>query len=314
MKPADICSLTALTYLLEELRASPKHHSTEVLRFAAGEKSAEGSVAANMPRHPNAVHNDAGLKLHLFVIASLATQSSNNGGRLIKSIARQKPSRTLREPDHEQGKEKSKDYLERDGEAPSQIWRAVACSEVDPVCDDGTDCHSSTLDADEQTSVRAVRAFGLVRRDSRRIDAVTDTGDRPSNDKLSSRSVAWHSGDLYDHTNYHDDTTQDDGPSPPKLVSILQLEECADQTSNLVDGRDETLPRIVILGLGESVVEVPAGDDARHDSLIVAEQQEPIGGYHGDEQRQSLAGQTHVMRHPMAVVFVRRRPTEPHLV
>jgi len=72
----------------------------------------------------------------------------------------------------------------------------------------------------------------------------------------------------------HDDASGDDGASAAELVADYQDEYGAHQAADLVDGGDQTLDGAVVPGLLDHVGEGRGRDDAAHDALIVAEEQE----------------------------------------
>lgn len=73
-----------------------------------------------------------------------------------------------------------------------------------------------------------------------------------------------------------------------KRITESQSSKSTNQTSDLINGGDETLVDGVVLGLWEVVVERVGGNDTGHDSLIVTEKQE-TGGCDDRDQHTKLA-------------------------
>jgi len=93
--------------------------------------------------------------------------------------------------------------------------------------------------------------------------------------------VALERGDLDDDAENHDDAAHHHGLPTAQIIADGQNQESAEQASDLVDGGDEALVDRVVSGLGEVDVEGLGVDDAAHDTLIVAEEQEARRGDDG---------------------------------
>jgi hypothetical protein len=98
------------------------------------------------------------------------------------------------------------------------------------------------------------------------------------------------------------------GSSATETVTNPKDEKGASQTSNLVDGSDESLVDRVLMCFGEEGVELRRGDDTTHDTLIVSEEQETSGrdcgngeteraASHAQELDGRTAGGDYVCRH-----------------
>ena len=98
--------------------------------------------------------------------------------------------------------------------------------------------------------------------------------------------MATHAGDLDGDAKDHDDAAQDHGAPPAQEVAHGEDEDGAHEAPDLVDGRHETLERGAARHR-EVVVERGRGDDAAHDALVVAEEEEARGRDrgHGHGQR-----------------------------
>lgn len=194
---------------------------------------------------------------------------------------------------------------------PYEIRGTVGAAIVDPVGNEGAESNDTSFDTNQQAAVGRPRALRLVRRDGRRVDSVPNAGDDSTDDELGLGAVSRNRRNLDDHTDDHDDTAHSDRSSAASLVSIHQLDDRTEQTTDFVDTSHETLPCRVISGVGKCIVEGGRGDDAAHDTLIVAEEQETAGGHGRNGKAQPAAGETHVVRDAMLVVLVYR--AENHL-
>jgi hypothetical protein len=115
----------------------------------------------------------------------------------------------------------------------------------------------------------------LIRRDRRGIDAVSDTRHYAADDEMRQGRVAAVWGALDDGADDHNEAAGNDGASAAKLVADNEDEYGAHQAADLVDGGHQALDRAVVPGLLDHVGEGRRRDDAAHDALVVAEEQEP---------------------------------------
>lgn len=227
-----------------------------MLCFAASEQGPERRVTSDVTRSANAVGDDASLELDLFVISVVTSQSSKRGHGFIVAISCHEPTRRLWQEQHDPRKERAEHDLEGNGEAPSEVWRAVAGSKIDPVCDQSTDGNHTAFDADQQSAVCSLRALSLICGDSTRVHAVSDTSNCPSDDELSHRFVAGYGSDLNNDAEDHDKTAHDNRTPSSQDITKAELENGAREAANLVDCCNESLPCRVASCLRESVVEV----------------------------------------------------------
>lgn len=87
---------------------------------------------------------------------------------------RKKPSRRLGQSCHDDKNDEGEDNLEGDGEAPGKVGGTVAAAVIDPVSDERANSNIATFNADDLASVVSLRTFGLVRRNGRCVDTVSD--------------------------------------------------------------------------------------------------------------------------------------------
>ena len=273
-----------------------------MLGLATGQQRAERSLSANVTRRPDAVHDDASLQLDLLVVSVHAAERRQHRGGLVVSVAREEPPRRLWQPVHTDPDHEAEDDLKSNGKAPGQVWASITRTEIDPVGDEGTKGDDASFDADQQPSVGGARTFGLISRDGRGVDSIADAGDDPSDDELRRRPMTGHGADLDDDAQDHSGGAEHDGTPPTDLVAKEELKDCAKQATDFVDGGDEALPCAVVFGLGKGSVERDGADDATHDPLIVAKQQEAGRRDDADRQGEFPAGEAHVVRHSMLVV------------
>ena len=164
-------------------------------------------------------------------------------------------------------------------------------TKIDPVGDQGSDGDDAAFDTDEQATVGSLRALGLVRRDRGSVHAITDTCDDTAEDKLQQRNVIDERGHLDDDTDDHDGSAGEDHIPTAHPVCCEQREHGADQTADLVHRSDRRLHDAVAFGGREHIVEVLVGDDARHNALVIAEEQEAHGRNGRDCHAEFSAGQ-----------------------
>lgn len=281
----------AATDLLHELRASTEHHATEVLGLSTGEQSLDGSaLLSSETRGTDRVDDSVALGACVIAVNLETSNGSDNLLGFFMAVVGEQPSRRLRKPDHANADNETEDDLEGNGETPSEVLGTVRAAVVDPVGDKGTEGNDTTFDTDEKTSVGGGRTLGLVGRDSGSVDTVTNTGDGSSDDKLSKSRVALGGGDLNNDTENHDPTTKNHGPSTTEKITDPEDEHGTQQTTDLVDGSDKAL-HSAILCLGEVIMERVGVDNARHDTLVVTEEEETSGSDGRDGQGQFLARQ-----------------------
>lgn len=104
-------------------------------------------------------------------------------------------------------------------------------------------------------------------------------------------------------TDDHDKGTEEDALAATKLVSKDEDEASTEETTDSVDGDDETFVGRVTLDLGEGGLEGRGGDDATHDTLIVTEEQKVCYGNNGDEDLKHAAGLAPVGGHAILALF-----------
>ena len=174
--------------LLHHLRGSTQKHAAEMLRLAVGEDSGELGLAATTSQ-ANGLLDNVHLDIDLRVVARKAVQSSHNSGSFLLAVVSEEPARRLGQLGHHDENDDSEDALESDGESPGEVVRAVKTSVVDPVSDQCTDGDVTALNANDLSTVLCTAALGLVGRDSRSVDTVTDTSDASSDDELRSSTA-----------------------------------------------------------------------------------------------------------------------------
>jgi hypothetical protein len=146
--------------------------------------------------------------------------------------------------------------------------------------------------------------LGLVGWDSRSVDAVADTCDASSDDELGSGTASRRdTGDLDDDTNDHDTGTEEDALAATELVSKDEDEASTEETTDSVDGDDETFVGGITLDLGEGLDEGRGRDDTAHDTLIVTEEKKVCDGNNGDEDLKHAAGLAPVGGNAMFALF-----------
>lgn len=108
-------------------------------------------------------------------------------------------------------------------------------------------------------------------------------------------------GDLDDDTNNHGDTADKDSLATSQLVAELEDEDSTEQTTDSVDGDDETLPCITVTSLREHCEERITLNDTRHDTLVITEEKEIGGSDSGDEHLKGSARASPVCGNTLAV-------------
>lgn len=160
--------------LLHELRSSSEKHTTEMLSLATSEENRDRSRLAEAASHLNGVENNAGLKLNLSIVNGLGLEGCQNDSGFILSIVRKQPSRRLGQSCGNTENDESEEALEGDGETPDQVVRSVCAAVVDPVSNKRADSDVASLNADDLASVVGLGALGLVGRDGRCVDTVSE--------------------------------------------------------------------------------------------------------------------------------------------
>lgn len=206
----------------------------------------------------------------------------------------EEPPRRLWQEAHGDDDENSEYDLEGDGKSPHEVIRAVRRSVIDPVGDQGAEGDDAALNANQQSSVGRLAAFGLIGRDCGSVDAVLFdlvamsvtsffiaqatqwwkwerervaypyTHNDSSRDHLCKRCRPAHGGNLDDNSQQHDERPEYDSPPPAENVADAEDEHGAYQAANLVDGGDQPLHRRVVPGCREHVVEGRRGNDTAH--------------------------------------------------
>lgn len=146
--------------------------------------------------------------------------------------------------------------------------------------------------------------LSLVGRNSRSVDAVSDTGDASSDDELGSgTAIRRDASDLDNDTNDHDKGPEEDALAATELVSKDEDEASTKETTDSVDGDDKPFVGRVTLDLREGGLKGRRGDDTTHDTLIITEEQKVRYGNNGDEDLKHAAGLAPVGGHTMFALF-----------
>ena len=87
---------------------------------------------------------------------------------------REQPSGRLGQSCHDDEDDESKEDLEGDWETPDEVVRTVGAAIVNPVSDKRADSDVATFDTDDLASVVGLGALGLVGRDCRCVDTVSE--------------------------------------------------------------------------------------------------------------------------------------------
>lgn len=159
------------------------------------------------PGRSGRIHDDPFLQLGFFVVDVQAAQGHDDGFALFVPLAREKPAWRFQQKDHANNHDQSKEDLEGDGKTPGEICGAVTAAIIDPIRDEGAESDDAAFNADEEAAVGRSRAFGLVRGDCGRIDAVAEACDGPPNDELGERVRIGLRSDLNDDAEDHDGAT-----------------------------------------------------------------------------------------------------------
>lgn len=197
-------------------------------------------------------------------------------------------------------RDQSKDDLEGHGEAPLNRSFNVGEAKVDPVGNERADGNDGTLEADEETSVMGARAFRLPDGDGGRVHAISNAGNDTAHDELAQTPLRAESSDGDNGTNGHDDAASDHQTSAADPVAKNESEDCAEETADLVAGRDGATQDGDVFRVraaraigdaenGELLGELGARDDTGHQTLVVAEEGEAHDGGEGDGPVQLFA-------------------------
>jgi len=92
------------------------------------------------------------------------------------------------------------------------------------------------------------------------------------NELGGSATVGRNAGDLNDDTDDHNSGTQEDTLATSELVTEDEDEDGTKQTTDGIDGDDETLVGRVILDFRERILEGGSRDDSTHDTLVITEE------------------------------------------
>jgi hypothetical protein len=306
--------------LLHELRRSTEDHTTEVLGLSVREKQLGRNLAAASSL-ANGILDDSHLDNDLRVVTSESVKPSKDGRSLFFAVMGKQPSRRFGKVDHHDENDDSKYKLEGDGEPPGELVRAIQTAVVDPVCDQSTDCDHAALDTDDFAAVPRFAApedllaknnliscfrnlLCLVSGNGRCVDAVPQTSNESSDDKLSGcTAVRRYACNLDDHANNHDEGSYEDGLAATEFVAEQEDGNGTEETTASVDGYDEALVGTVTLDLGECGLEARRRDDTAHNTLIVTEEQEVGHRNGGDEHLKGPAGAPPVCGHTRVVVL-----------
>lgn len=79
---------------------------------------------------------------------------------------------------------------------------------------------------------------------------------------------------LNDNTENHDEAANEDRLATTELITTGKHEAGTKETSDGVDGGNETFPGLVTTNLGKTVHESRVGDNTGHDTLVIAEEEE----------------------------------------
>lgn len=295
--------------LLHHLRTGTKKQTTEMLGFSVGEQNLDGGAVSVSAGSPDSIVDNVELETNDLIFDRLRFEGCEDHTSLFTTILGCEPSRRFWEAQSEAKHNESEDQLEGDREPPCEFGRAVKAAEVNPVCNQRSDGNTTTLDADDLTTVVAFGAFGLVGGNGRGVDSVANTGEETANDELSGCANTLanpalgsrHCCDLDDDTDDHGPGSDEDSFATTEPVTELQNEACAEETSDSVDGNDETFPALVfgvLVDLRETVSEGLGRDDSRHDTLVVTKEQEVGDCNSRDKHLEPSSRGAPVGRHP----------------
>lgn len=124
-----------------------------MLGLAVGEELLDWSMAIDLARGSDSVHDDLHLLVDNRTVTTLVGESCKDRSSLVLSTFCEKPSRRLWKSGHQYEDDGSEEDLECNWEAPDKLVWSVGASIVDPVGDKGSDGDVSTLDTDELASV-----------------------------------------------------------------------------------------------------------------------------------------------------------------
>ncbi|KAJ8113151.1 hypothetical protein OPT61_g4648 [Boeremia exigua] len=291
--------------LLHHLRGGTQKHAAEMLRLAVGKDSGELGLATTTGQ-ANGFLDDVHLDLDFGVLAGKTVERSHDSRRLFLAVMGEEPARRFRQLGHHDDDNNCEDALESDGESPGEVVRAVKTSVVDPVSNQRANGDVTALNADDLSTVLSAAALGLVGGNGRCVDTVADTSDASSNDELrSSTAVGRNRSNLDNNTDDHNTGAEEDRVTATKSVSEGEDEAGTEEAADSVDSNNETLVGRVTFDLGESFDECGGGDNTRHDTLVISEQEEIGGSNNSDQDLQHPAGLAPVGGHARLCFFVR---------
>jgi len=133
-----------------------------MLRLPVGEEEFDRrALLAKAARRAERVDDEIPLQNRGFARHLVAAQGGDHLVGVTDAAVTEQPARRLGEEHHRDGYRQGEDDLERDGEAPGEVGRAVRCAVVDPVCHQGPKSDGASLDADQEAAVRSLGAFGF---------------------------------------------------------------------------------------------------------------------------------------------------------
>ena len=155
----------AAAELLENLGRGANKHAAQVLARSASQEIAEASLLTQRARGTERVEGELFLNLGFVVVNFTAIESSEDIFAFFNAVFGDEVAGGVREEPHANDDDNTEDNLERNGEAPDQVGRAIVRSKVNPVGNRSTDGDDTTFDTDEETTVAGLGTFGLVSRD-----------------------------------------------------------------------------------------------------------------------------------------------------
>lgn len=186
--------------------------------------------------------------------------------------------------------------MDEEREPPRGVSVDVGATVINPHAGTVADNVAGELDARQFAPVVRGRNFGLVDRDDGAQEAHAKTTDDAAEDQVGHLGGERLNEAAQDE---HEGAVADRASAAPFLAQTAD-HEGADERADLKDRHhvtDGRTRRIV-----EVVLEIHAGDDAGHDTLVVAEQEHAERHEHGREVEQSAAGEKGVFDLQMVVV------------
>lgn len=284
--------------MLEELARATEHHALELLGLAKGEEPLPRSLGAlrglQVGLHQVEVAEDKLVRRD-----SVVELCEDIAGLVVMAFGDEPPG-GLGQHESTGRRDQSKDDLEGHGEPPLDRSFDVGETKVDPVGNERADGNDGTLEADEETSVMGARAFRLPDGDRGRVHAISKAGNDTAHDELAQTPLRTESSDRDNGADGHDDAASDHQTSAADPVAKQEGEDCAEETADLVAGRDGAAEDGDVLGVraaralgdvenGELFGELGTRDDTGHQALVVAEEGEAHDGGEGDGPVQFFA-------------------------